>query len=115
MAARWLGEPGQDDAVELFAAAGQTATGAGTRRPDPRRDPAIREIVDLCGRQPRTIRALGYRMARHGWRSADLLATLRNAVTAPVHHRVPLAEALTFPGQVEDHAFEAPISIDSTM
>jgi len=95
VAARWLTEPGRDEAVELFAAAGQTAIGAGTRRPDPRRDPAVREIVDLCGRQPRTIRALGYRMARHGWRSTDLLATLRTAVTAPVHHRVPLAAALT--------------------
>jgi tetratricopeptide (TPR) repeat protein len=95
VAARWLTEPSQDDAVELFVAAGQTAVGASTRRPDPRRDPAVREIVDLCGRQPRTIRALGYRMARHGWRSADLLATLRNAVTAPAHHRVPPTAALT--------------------
>jgi hypothetical protein len=95
VASRWLAEPSEEDAVELFASAGQAAPGASTRRLDPRTDPAVREIVDLCGRQPRTVRALGYRMARHGWRSADLLATLYHAVQAPPHHRVPLAEALT--------------------
>ncbi len=91
VAARWLAEPDLPDAVEMFAAAGDTAVGANPRRSDPRLDPAVREIVELCGRQPRTIRALGYRMARHGWRSADLLGTLRYAAVAPVHQRVPLA------------------------
>jgi tetratricopeptide (TPR) repeat protein len=95
VAGRWLAEPSQEDAVELFAAAGQAATGASSRRADPRSDPAVRRIVDLCGRQPRTIRALGYRMARHGWPSADLHTLLRNAIDAPAHHRVPLAGALT--------------------
>jgi tetratricopeptide (TPR) repeat protein len=94
VASRWLAEPGEPDAIELFAAAGQAAPGA-SRRVDVRTDPAVAVIVELCGRQPSAIRALGYRMARHGWRSGDLLATLRHAVAAPAHHRVPLAEALT--------------------
>ncbi len=85
----WLGEPDLADAVEIFAAAGQTSAGVRARRPDPRTDPAVREIVELCGRQPRTIRALGYRMARHGWRSTDLLAGLRRAVAVAPHQRVP--------------------------
>ncbi|GIH14115.1 hypothetical protein [Rugosimonospora africana] len=94
VAARWLAEPDPDDAVEMFAAAGQAAPGARSPRVDPRDDPAVRDIVDLCGRQPRAIRALGYRMARHGWRSADVLTLLRTAVHAPAHHRAPVADAL---------------------
>lgn len=94
VAARMLAEPDSDEAVELFATAGQAASGASTRRPDPKRDPAVREIVELCGRQPRSIRALGYRMAQYGWRSADLLAILRGAIEAPAHHPQPLADAL---------------------
>jgi len=94
VAARGLEEPEPDEAVELFATAGQVVTGASGRRADPRTDPAVREIVDLCGRQPRSIRALGYRMAQHGWRSADLLAILRVAIRAPAHHPLPLADAL---------------------
>jgi tetratricopeptide (TPR) repeat protein len=90
----WLSEPDQDDAVELFAAAGGAASGTRTRRPDPRTDPAVREIVELCGRQPRTIRALGYRAARHGWRSTELLSTLRQAVEAPPHQGVPHSPAV---------------------
>jgi tetratricopeptide (TPR) repeat protein len=94
VAARWLAEPDPDDAVEMFAAAGQAAPGARSPRIDPRRDPAVRDIVELCGRQPRAIRALGYRMARHGWRSGDVLTLLRAAVQAPAHHPAPLADAL---------------------
>lgn len=94
VAARWLAEPDPGDAVEMFAAAGQAAPGTRSRRADPRTDPAVRQIVDLCGRQPRAIRALGYRMARHGWRSADVLTLLKAAVQAPAHHRSPLADAL---------------------
>ncbi|MEV1290470.1 hypothetical protein [Micromonospora sp. NPDC049679] len=91
----WLSEPDPDDAVELFATAGVAAPGERNRRPDPRTDPAVRKIVELCGRQPRTIRALGYRTARHGWRSVDLLETLRRAVDAPPHQRVPNSPAVT--------------------
>ncbi|SDZ16865.1 hypothetical protein SAMN05444365_106126 [Micromonospora pattaloongensis] len=92
--AHWLSEPDPDDAVELFADAGRAAPGAWTRRPNPRTDPAVREIAELCGRQPRTIRALGYLSARHGWRSTDLRERLRRAIEAPPHQRVALSPAV---------------------
>ncbi|WP_435208684.1 tetratricopeptide repeat protein [Micromonospora sp. bgisy143] len=89
----WIAEPGPDEAVELFAAAGGAAPAARVRRADPRTDPAVREIVDLCGRQPRTVRALGYRTAQHGWRHADVLDALRRAVRTPPHQRVAVSPA----------------------
>jgi tetratricopeptide (TPR) repeat protein len=91
--AHWLAEPDAADAVELFAAAGSTVPAAWSRRPDPRTDPAVRSIVELCGRQPRTVRALGYRTAQHGWRYTDLLDTLRRAVETPPHQRVAVSPA----------------------
>ncbi|MEU7843731.1 tetratricopeptide repeat protein [Micromonospora sp. NPDC049114] len=89
----WIAEPGPDEAVELFAAAGGAAPAARIRRADPRTDPAVREIVDLCGRQPRTVRALGYRTAQHGWRHSDVLDALRRAVRTPPHQRVAVSPA----------------------
>lgn len=94
VAFRWLEEPDRKDAVEMFAAAAHDGGIGRTRRPDPRTDPAVAELVELCGRQPRIVRALGYRSARHGWRTEELLATLRRAVVAPPHLSVPYAEAL---------------------
>ncbi|MFI7519607.1 tetratricopeptide repeat protein [Micromonospora globbae] len=91
--AHWIAEPGPAEAVELFAAAGQAAPAARARRADPRTDPAVRSIVDLCGRQPRTVRALGYRTAQHGWRHADVLDALRRAVETPPHQRVGVSPA----------------------
>ncbi|WP_213456528.1 tetratricopeptide repeat protein [Rhizomonospora bruguierae] len=94
VAIRWLEEPDARDAVEMFAAAAHDGGIGRTRRADPRTDPAVGELVELCGRQPRIVRALGYRSARHGWRTDELLATLRRAVVAPPHLPVPYAEAL---------------------
>ncbi|GAA5199082.1 BTAD domain-containing putative transcriptional regulator [Rugosimonospora acidiphila] len=94
VAVRGLAEPDPDDAVEMFSAAGRSASVASRRRADPTKDPAVRDIVELCGRQPRAIRALGYRMARHGWSSADMVALLRAVVRAPAHHRLPVTAAL---------------------
>ncbi|MER7894404.1 tetratricopeptide repeat protein [Micromonospora sp. NPDC094482] len=91
--AHWIAEPGPTEAVELFAAAGQAAPAARARRADPRTDPAVRSIVDLCGRQPRTVRALGYRTAQHGWRPTDVLDALRRAVETPPHQRVSVSPA----------------------
>ncbi|MFC7547845.1 hypothetical protein [Plantactinospora sp. GCM10030261] len=91
----WLDEPGPDEAVELFASAGGVATGTRSRRPDPRTDPAVRMLVELCGRQPRTVRALGYRSARHGWNATDVLRRLRAAIEAPPHERMANSPALT--------------------
>ncbi len=86
--AYWLAEPGVDDAVEMFADAGATAPVARPHRPDPRTDPAVRAIVELCGRQPRTVTELGRRTAQHGWRPADVLQALRRAADTPPHQRV---------------------------
>ncbi|MCO1594325.1 tetratricopeptide repeat protein [Micromonospora sp. RHAY321] len=91
--AHWIAEPGPAEAVELFAAAGVAAPAARIRRADPRSDPAVREIVELCGQQPRTVRALGYRTAQHGWRHADVLDALRRAVQTPPHQRVTISPA----------------------
>jgi hypothetical protein len=92
---RWLAEPDAAEAVEMFAAAGESATLARSQRGDARNDPAVREIGQLCGRQPRAVRALGYRAARHGWRYGDLLATLRRAATAPPYQPLPYLPVLT--------------------
>ncbi|MFC4016970.1 hypothetical protein ACFOW4_03295 [Micromonospora sp. GCM10011542] len=91
--AHWIAEPGPAEAVELFAAAGGAAPAARLRRADPRADPAVRDIVELCGRQPRTVRALGYRTAQHGWRHADVLEALRRAVQTPPHQRFGVSPA----------------------
>ncbi|MGW3606601.1 tetratricopeptide repeat protein [Micromonospora sp. NPDC005161] len=91
--AHWIAEPGPAEAVELFAAAGVAAPAARIRRADPRTDPAVGDIVELCGRQPRTVRALGYRTAQHGWRHADVLDALRRAVQTPPHQRVTVSPA----------------------
>ncbi|MEV1333765.1 tetratricopeptide repeat protein [Micromonospora costi] len=91
--AHWIAEPGAAEAVELFAAAGQAAPAARARRADPRADPAVASIVDLCGRQPRTVRALGYRTAQHGWRHSDVLDALRRAVETPPHQRITVSPA----------------------
>ncbi|MFI7490216.1 tetratricopeptide repeat protein [Micromonospora echinaurantiaca] len=91
--AHWIGEPDTDDAVELFAAAGAAAPAARPHRPDPRTDPAVRSIVELCGRQPRTVAELGRRTAQHGWRHADVLDALRRAVGTPPHQEIDASPA----------------------
>ncbi|MER7442652.1 tetratricopeptide repeat protein [Micromonospora avicenniae] len=93
VAERWIDEPDTDDAVEIFAAAGKAAPAARTRRADPRADPLVRDIVEICGRQPRAVRALGYRTAQHSWRHADVLDALQRAVRTPPHQRTGLAPA----------------------
>ncbi|SCL72352.1 tetratricopeptide repeat protein [Micromonospora peucetia] len=91
--AHGIAEPGADDAVELFAAAGTTAPVARPHRPDPRTDPAVRALVELCGRQPRTVAELGRRTAQHGWRHADVRDALRRAVDTPPHQHVAASPA----------------------
>ncbi|PZG22424.1 hypothetical protein C1I95_05365 [Micromonospora craterilacus] len=86
--AYWLAEPSADDAVEMFADAGATTPVARPHRADPRTDPAVRAVVELCGRQPRTATELGRRTAQHGWRPADVLQALRRAADTPPHQRV---------------------------
>ncbi|MDG4797624.1 tetratricopeptide repeat protein [Micromonospora sp. WMMD1082] len=86
--AYWLAEPDVGDAVEMFADAGAATAVARPHRPDPRTDPAVRTIVELCGRQPRTVTELGRRTAQHGWRHADVLHALRRAADTPPHQRV---------------------------
>ncbi|WP_329107652.1 tetratricopeptide repeat protein [Micromonospora sp. NBC_01699] len=90
-----LTEPDPDDAVALFAAAAGNTHGPRARRPDPRTDLAVREIVELCGRQPRTIWTLGSQAARHGWPSTELLKTLRRAAEAPPHQHLPYSPAVS--------------------
>ncbi|GIJ80983.1 Tetratricopeptide repeat-containing protein [Micromonospora phaseoli] len=85
--AYWLAEPDVDDAVEMFADAGAATAVARPRRPDPRTDPAVRAIVESCGRQPRAVTELGRRTAQHGWRHADVLHALRRAADTPPHQR----------------------------
>ncbi|MEU7998368.1 tetratricopeptide repeat protein [Micromonospora sp. NPDC049060] len=91
--AHGLAEPDADDAVELFAAAGAAAPVARPHRPDPRTDPAVRDLVELCGRQPRTVAELGRRTAQHGWRHGDVLDALRRAVDTPPHQHVAASPA----------------------
>ncbi|MER7457678.1 tetratricopeptide repeat protein [Micromonospora sp. NPDC126480] len=88
-----LFEPGPDDAVDIFAAAGAAAPVARPHRPDPRTDPAVRTVVELCGRQPRTVAELGRRTAQHGWRHADVLDALRRAVETAPHQQVAASPA----------------------
>ncbi|MEU6078328.1 hypothetical protein [Micromonospora sp. NPDC047074] len=91
--AHGLAEPGADDAVEIFAAAGATAPVARPHRADPRTDPAVRALVELCGRQPRTVAELGRRTAQHGWRHTDVRDALRRAVETPPHQHVAASPA----------------------
>ncbi|TDC77902.1 tetratricopeptide repeat protein [Micromonospora sp. KC606] len=91
--AHWLAEPDTADAVELFATAGAAAPVARPHRPDPRTDPAVPAIVELCGRQPRTVAELGRRTAQHGWRHADVLDALRRAVETPPHQEITVSPA----------------------
>ncbi|MEH0974493.1 tetratricopeptide repeat protein [Micromonospora sp. CPCC 205546] len=91
--AHGLAEPDADDAVELFADAGAAAPVARPHRPDPRTDPAVRTLVELCGRQPRTVAELGRRTAQHGWRHTDVLDALRRAVDTPPHQHVAASPA----------------------
>ncbi|MDT5035517.1 MAG: hypothetical protein QOE03_702, partial [Micromonosporaceae bacterium] len=77
---RQLTEPPTDEAVELFAAA---ARDAGSVRRELRTDPAVRELVELAGRQPHAVRVLGWRLAGHGWSPRELLVALREAMAVP--------------------------------
>ncbi|KXK59370.1 hypothetical protein AWW66_24630 [Micromonospora rosaria] len=106
LVAHWIAEPDRADAVALFATAGGVAPAARPHRPDPRTDPAVGDIVELCGRQPRTVRALGYRTAQHGWRYADVRDALRRAVDTPPHQRVPASPAARLVTQ-RDTAYHA--------
>ena len=90
--AHWIAEPGPGRGGGAVR-----RRPAGPRRPPgpavPIRAPTRRyaAIVELCGRQPRTVRALGYRTAQHGWRHADVLEALRRAVrdtAAPAGRRL---------------------------
>ncbi|MGN9810098.1 hypothetical protein ACTMSW_12165 [Micromonospora sp. BQ11] len=101
-----LEEPDTDDAVELFADAGAAAPAARRHRPDPRTDPAVRAIVELCGRQPRTIAELGRRTAQHGWRHGDVLDALRRAVDTPPHQQIAVSPA-TLLVTARDTAYQA--------
>jgi tetratricopeptide (TPR) repeat protein len=85
---RRLTEPPADEAVELFAAAARDT--ASVRR-DLRTDPAVRELVELAGRQPYAVRVLGSRMAGNGWSALEMVAALRRALTGPARPDPTLA------------------------
>ncbi|GAA4682932.1 tetratricopeptide repeat protein [Phytohabitans rumicis] len=93
VSARRLDEPDPADAAELLVAARASAASRG-RGLDPAADPATPDLVELCGRQPRAVRALGHQIGRHGWPTTELLAELRHAVVAPPHQRIPYAESV---------------------
>jgi tetratricopeptide (TPR) repeat protein len=77
---RRLAEPAGEEAVELFASA---VRDAGSMRRDLRAEPAVREMVDLLGRQPHAVRELGYWMGANGWSAPELSATLRRGLAPP--------------------------------
>ncbi|MQA24439.1 MAG: hypothetical protein GEU94_02980 [Micromonosporaceae bacterium] len=92
-----LEELSEDETVEMFAAARARAPGGGIRD-ELRSDPDVRQIVELCGRQPRTVCAVGYRMIEHRWRPSEVLETLERALKAPPHRRLswnPVVSLLT--------------------
>ncbi|MFI7026920.1 hypothetical protein ACIBMZ_29830 [Micromonospora sp. NPDC049900] len=91
VAAYWLAEPEPDDAVEMFAVAGTTGGVHRPQRADPRRDPDVRTIVELCGYQPRAVTELGRRTTTYGWRHADVRHALRRAADTPPHQRVDVS------------------------
>jgi tetratricopeptide (TPR) repeat protein len=97
-----LEEPTRDDAAELFERASARADGVVARRTDP----AVRELVDLCGRQPRAVRALARGVARGTLNVRGALETLRLAVGAPPHQRVRFLLALAAIAR-EDVAYQA--------
>ena len=72
---RQLIEPSTGEAVELFTAA---ARDAGSTRRNLPADPAVRDIVELAGRQPQAVRVLGSWLARRGWSARELLAALQH-------------------------------------
>jgi tetratricopeptide (TPR) repeat protein len=94
VAGRVLPEPDPAEAVGIFAEAADAGTGARTRLGAVRTDPAVRDLVEAFGRQPGIVHAVGYRLARHGWRADDVLARFRLAVGAPPHQPVPLPQTL---------------------
>jgi len=77
-------EPGPDEATELFEAASVGPDGPTVNR----MDPAVRELVDLCGRQPRAITGLARGVARGPLNIEGALETLRLAAAAPPHQPV---------------------------
>jgi tetratricopeptide (TPR) repeat protein len=76
---RRLAEPSVEEAVELFTAA---VRDAGSPRRDVRTDAAVREMVELAGRQPHAVRVLGSWLASQGWSPQELLAALRHGTTS---------------------------------
>jgi tetratricopeptide (TPR) repeat protein len=88
-----LDEPGPGEAASMFVSAAQAA-GDQAGRLDPRRDGSLRKLIELCGRMPRPVRALGYHMALHGWPADELLDALRRLLAAPAHREVRYIEAL---------------------
>ncbi|HEX8632401.1 MAG TPA: hypothetical protein VF755_29940, partial [Catenuloplanes sp.] len=66
-----LAEPSVPDCVEMFREA------AGERACPTVDDPAVVELVELCGRQPPAARGLGRHLATHGWQPSVFLAELR--------------------------------------
>lgn len=66
-----LTEPSVADCVEIYREA------AGERAGAVEADPAVVELVELCGRQPRAARGLGRHLATHGWPPSVFLAELR--------------------------------------
>jgi tetratricopeptide (TPR) repeat protein len=89
----WLGEPTPAEAAAMFMSASR-APGHQVQQLDPFREPAVRKLIELCGRMPRPVRALGYQMARHRWPPDELLETLRRLVAAPAHQEVRFVDAL---------------------
>jgi tetratricopeptide (TPR) repeat protein len=76
---RQLAEPTADEAVELFATAVREA---GSARRSLDSDPAVREMVELAGRQPHAVRVLGRWLAGQGWSPPELLTALRHGMTS---------------------------------
>lgn len=88
-----LGEPDCDEAVALFAAAAdQGAAGIGPAADF--RGPAARDLVDLCGRQPRAVWELGYWMARYGQDPAEVRDRVRGVLALPAYQDVDLPDVL---------------------
>jgi tetratricopeptide (TPR) repeat protein len=109
VALRWLGEPDAEAAAMVLAdarARSGTTTGNRSRVDDPATDAVITELVDLCGRQPRALRAIGHQIGRAGWRADELLAVLRHAMAAPPHQPIGYTEALRLLS-VQDVAYHA--------
>jgi hypothetical protein len=96
-----LGLPGSDDAVEML----RMTRG---RRPDlpPLPDGVADELVQLCGHQPRAVRALGYRLGRNRWEPHDLRNSIRQVVGTLPHQRVNFLEALELLAE-QDVAYRA--------